>query len=333
MPVGYRTFDQIDLNDIWYGGGGAGIQNAIDLYRTVEMPVIRALAMPHDETIMRYAVSDKNGFQKLGPGQRPDRKMVQIATMYPLVNKFGYGVGTDRDTLLRSTGREVQLDFNRPFKEDPEHVLLQFLKVMMEEPGNANKGYGFYSSQFSGEEKITKPPKFQNNTFAASHTHYYRSGAASIVLADITKAKQTIRHHGHMGRLAGWINSVEQQALEDLAAWTGSIIRSPVSDAVAIQGFPESFTLLGVDWYVTEMIPSGYFLMVEVMGDESERPLVMFEPANLRGLNLFPGNQPDYPIIESFVERWMGVKVARRGAGVSVQLATAGTYVNPTFNE
>lgn len=333
MPVGYRTMDGIDLNDVWYGGGGAGIQTAVDLYRTVNLPVIDALAMKHDETIMKYGVSEKNGFQLLAPGQRPDRKLVQIATMYPRVSKYGYGVGTDLDTLRRATGREIQLDFNRPFKEDPENILLQYLKAMMIDPGNANKDYGFYNGQFSGEEKITAPPKYQNNTFAATHTHYYTTGAATIALADITKAKQTIQHHGHTGQLVAFINSVEQQAMEDLAAWTGSGLRSPVRDEVAIRGLGSTFEWLGVVWHVTEMIPSGYFLMVEAMGDESERPLVHFEPANIQGLGLFPGPQPDYPIVESFVERWMGVKVVRRGAGVSVQITTGATYTKPTFNE
>src|SRR5687768_7520067 len=120
MPPGYRTMDGIDFNDIWYGG--AGISAAVDMYRRVDVPVIAGLATPWPETIMKYGISEKNGFQVLSPGQRPDRKLITIATQYPTVTKYGYGVGTDLDTLRRSTGREVLLDLNRPMLEDPENV-------------------------------------------------------------------------------------------------------------------------------------------------------------------------------------------------------------------
>ena len=106
MPAGYRTMDGIDLNDIWYGG--AGIQAAVDLYRSVELPVITSLAMPWPEQLMKYGISQKNGFQVLGPGQRPDRKTVDIATVYPTVTKYGYATGTDLDTLRRSAQRVAQ---------------------------------------------------------------------------------------------------------------------------------------------------------------------------------------------------------------------------------
>lgn len=336
MPQGYRTLDGIDLNDIWYGPGqnGAGIAGAVDMYRRVDIPVLRSLAMPWGRKLIKYAISEKNGFQRLAPGQRPDRKNVQMATQFPVVEKRGYGVGTDLDTLQMSTGREITLDLNRPMEEDPELVFLLMLQVMMKDPGTANKKYGFWNGTFASEEELTTPPKFQNNSFAASHNHYYRTGAATIRIADITEAKKTIRHHGNSGALAGFINSVEQQALEDLASFTASsLTRSPVSDAVAVNGFQDAFRLLGVDWFVTEMIPAGYFLMAEFSPSESRRPLVEYAPENMAGLRLHPGNNPNYPLVESYFDRWIGHKVLNRGAGVAVQIATGSGYTDPTFNE
>ena len=334
MPDGYRTLDQIDFNDIWYGS--AGIQAAVDLYRSVDLSIILGLAMPWPEALLKYGISEKNGFQRLGPGQRPDRKIVDIATLYPVVDKHGYGVGTDIDTLQRSSGREIVLDIGRPIREDPEFVLGRFLKVMMLNPGSNNAGFGFYNGQFSAEEKLAAPPKFEQNSFASGHTHYLTSASSGdLTLPDITNSKATIRHHGNKGPLAGFINSAGVQVLEDLALFTSSsIIRSPISDDVAVNGFGDRFMLLGVAWHVSEMIPDGYFLIVEVNGAEIERPLVMFEPANMRGLRLHPGPQNDYPLIESYFDRWMGVKVWQRGAGVCVQYsapASSAVFDNPTF--
>lgn len=333
MPKGYRTMDGIDLNDIWYGG--AGIAAAVDMYSAADLPLINALALPWPEQIMKYGISERNGFQVLGPGERPDRKIVTVATAYPVVTKYGYGVGTDLDTLQRSTGREIMLDMNRPMQEDPEHVLTRFLDKMMTDPGTSNAGYGFWNGQFAAEEQLTAPPRYQQQTFVAGHSHYLTSATNSVlILNDLIAQKQTIRHHGSKGPILGFINSDTVQVLEKLAQFTStSLIRSPITDAIAVQGFTDAFQLMGVIYHVSELIPANYVLMVESNSAETERPLIMYEPASMRGLRLHPGPQNDYPLIESFWDRWFGLKVFRRGAGASLFFGVhGGSYASPTFS-
>jgi len=323
--------DGIDLNDIWYGG--AGIQNAVDLYRSVELPLITSLALPWAEQIMKYGISAKNGFQVLAPSERPNRKTVDIATVYPTVTKYGYGVGTDLDTLQRSTGREVMMDLNRPMQEDPENVLMQFLQVMLSgaDAQSSNSLYSFYNGQYASEEKITAPPQYQQQTFSSAHTHYFAK-SGGLASTDFTDIKQTIREHGHKGNIVAFLNSTAVQALEDLAAFTSaSIIRSPISDQVAVQGFNDVFQIWGITFHSTEMMPNGYILFCETAQAETGRPLIMFEPANMRGLRMHPGPMNDYPLIESFWDRWMGVKVFQRGAGAVLYYGVSGTYATPTL--
>jgi hypothetical protein len=335
MPTGYRTLDGIDFNQILYGP--AGLQPALDLYRSVDLPIIRALAMPWGERLYKYYLSEKNGFQRLGPVQRPDRKIVVEATMTPFVEKFGYGVGTDLDTLRRSTGQQVMADLARPMKEDPEHVLTQFISKMMTNPGTNNAGYGFYNGQFATEEKLTAPPNFRQRSFPSDHNHYLTSKTATdLAVEDFTAVKETIRHHGHNGALAGFLNANGVRVLEELAAFdNGSIIRSPISDQTAVLGFNDIFTIWGITFHSTEVVPDGYVLVVETNpSDETGRPLVLFEPDNIKGLNMYPGPNPNYPLIESYWDRWMGVKVFQRGAGVALQYSTpsvATVYDDPVF--
>lgn len=331
MAQGYVTTDGIDFNEIYY----RGLVQAMDMYRRVELPVLSNLAEPAGEEIFKYGISEKNGYQPLGMGARPNRKYVQEAALYPTVKKYGYGIGSDLDTLRRSSRRQINMAIDRGFAEDPENVLLQMLKVMLKDPGTSNQRGGWYNGSFSTEEVITAPPSFQQNTFLAAHTHYYQSNSSGLTLAVLTTAKGHLKHHGNGGQPIAFINNVQVQELETLAAFTANTLtRSPISDMVAVNGFTDQFRLLGIEFYATEMMPANYMLVLDSSPLAGRRPLVMFEPANMRGLNLMPGPMNDYPLVESFFERWFGFKVWNRGGGVAIQIVnSASAYVDPTFNE
>lgn len=329
MTPGYVTTDNIDLNELWYGP----IAQIADMYKFVDLPIIGQLIQVRDLSLMKYYIAEKNGYEVIALDTRPGMKKLKEAAMYaPLPLKFAYGVGAGLDSIRLATSRMVMASIDRGFREDAENMLIQVLKKVMTEPGTANAGYGLYNGEFSTEEVITTPPQYGQNTFAANHTHYYRTGAATIALSDITAAKQTIRHHGHMGRLVGLINSNVVRTLENLALFTASTLtRSPISDQVSVFGFTDRFQLLGVEWLASENIPDGYFVMVELNEAGEDRMIVQFEPPQLGGLRLMPGPVNNYPLVESFFERFANWKIWRRGAAVSVQIATAGSYTNPTF--
>jgi hypothetical protein len=50
--------------------------------------------------------------------------------------------------------------------------------------------------------------------------------------------------------------------------------------------------------------------------------------AGLRGLRLIPGNQSNYPLIDSYYSRGFGTGVRHRGAGIVMQI-TAGAFAIP----
>ncbi len=331
MPGGYRTLDGIDWNTIWYGG----IRPAVDAYREVQLPLIQALMTPHDLTMFEYGISERNGFQRLGLGERPDRKMIAYANVYPRYAKHGYGVGTDFDTLRISRSDRIRADLQRPMKEYPEFLLTEMLKVMLTDPGTLNANYGFYNGEFSAEEKISAPPTFQQNVFGADHTHYIKNNSSGVQLSDLSMVKTHIAEHGHNGQIIAFCNSTVRQQLQDMAAFTESIIRSPVSDMVAVSGFGDVFELGGIVFHVTEMMPSAYVLFIESGATDitGMKPVIMFEPAGLSGLNLYEGPRNDYPILESFFDSFFGLKVFLRGSGVAMEIGSGTDYTSPTLYE
>jgi hypothetical protein len=323
------TLDMIDLNELWYGA----IVPVADQYQEVALPVLSSMVRMHGLDLFSYYIADDGGYQKLAIDSRPTHTQLEKAYMYARFGKFGRGVGSGLDSLRLSTGRDVTAAVDRGFKAYSEHVLRELLKVVLTNPGTSNAGYGLFNGEFSAEEKITAPPRHQMNTFAANHSHYIVSGGTTIALDDITEGKQTIRHHGHAGPILAMVNSNVVRQFENLAAFTANpMVRSPISDAVAVMGFKDRWTQLGVEWLSTEMMPDGYVLMAETSESDDERLIVQFEPPNLRGLRLMPGPINDYPIVESFFESFAGWKVWKRGAAVAMQIKASGTYENPSLD-
>lgn len=79
-------------------------------------------------------------------------------------------------------------------------------------------------------------------------------------------------------------------------------------------------------------IPLGYMAAVATAGRATNTNIVgIREHANpaLRGVVLRPGNNQNYPLIDSFYIRGMGTAVGPRGAGAVMQLVQSASYTTP----
>lgn len=81
-------------------------------------------------------------------------------------------------------------------------------------------------------------------------------------------------------------------------------------------------------------IPSGYVVAAATAGQSSDLNIIGIredEDANLQGLILKPGNNNNYPLIDSHFIRGLGAGVRQRGAAAIMKLdATGGAYTVPT---
>ncbi len=79
-------------------------------------------------------------------------------------------------------------------------------------------------------------------------------------------------------------------------------------------------------------VPSGY--VTAIASGAQSAPLGFREhtqPGGLRGLQLFPGSDNAYPLIESYYSRGFGVGVKRRGAAAVLQITEAAEYTSPSI--
>lgn len=210
-------------------------------------------------------------------------------------------------------------------------------------------------------------PTFDGQSFNGStHTHYLSTGSAQAHIfdpGDFQAAATHVEHHGYT-RAAGYIVFFlmnPEDAQSTIAQFARGVTFGGVNsvyDFIPSAGqnlvfqLPPGFTLVGGipqnlfaglnvmgTWgqymvVTNSQIPAGYFAAIASAGGSTATNVVgIREHANpaMRGLVLRPGNNNNYPLIDSFYIRGLGSAVGPRGAAAIMQNAT--TYAVPTAFE
>lgn len=207
-------------------------------------------------------------------------------------------------------------------------------------------------------------PNYKGQTFAGSHQHYLATGSTQAWIfdpQDVLDLAGTVEHHGYT-RAAGYnivilMNPTDcaatvQRYVRGVAFSTSTVVSTfdfiPSTGQNLVMQLPPGFTLVGgipqntfggLDvagtWgqYLIVMdaqIPAGYMVAVATAGRSVNTNIIgVREHANagLRGLVLRPGNNMNYPIIDSFFIRGLGTGVRLRG-GAAVMF-NAAAYAVP----
>lgn len=242
---------------------------------------------------------------------------------------------------------------------------LQFDQVMKALFNNANRSAGINGIAYTVTALYNADsgyiPPYQGTTFDGStHTHYIASGAASLDSTDLDQGAALVQEHGFSAAAGytivilanktegdviktfrrGVVNNNAQTAVYDFipAAGTGFLLPSGWDVA---SGSQPGASFAGMDvlgmygpYLIVQNnnIPSGYLAFLASAGRNSQLNIVgIREPvqASLKGLIQKPGNNSNYPLIDSFFIRGLGAGVAQRGAG-AIMKVTAGGYTVPT---
>lgn len=212
--------------------------------------------------------------------------------------------------------------------------------------------FGFYN----GDTEV--PPAYKSTTFTAPHNHYLTSQGA-VASATLTPAVSehllsNISEHGYTYqagyKLVLWVNKQEADIIKTWRAGVGGALWDFIPDPSTYGGgfyVPTDQRLVGAPqgrvegqvgtygpWHVVEeeLIPAGYMVGIATGGTNNiSNPIGIREHKNprYRGLKVIPGNNNDYPLIESYYQRGLGTGIRHRGAGAVYQISGNANYTTP----
>jgi hypothetical protein len=203
----------------------------------------------------------------------------------------------------------------------------------------------------------TVPPEYNGVTFLGTHTHYFTSGSATLDGVDVQVLVNHVKHHGYGvapgSRIIVFANPAEMDVIRGFKAGVGTPASPfdfiPAADAPAFMSTaqiigdrpPASLGAIKIDGsfgpaFISEngLIPAGYLLAVATDGPNSPSNVVAIrEHANstARGLLRYPGNDNDYPLVQSYFARGFGTGVRQRGGAAVLQVTAAGYTVPAAY--
>lgn len=208
----------------------------------------------------------------------------------------------------------------------------------------------------------TIPPTYKNNVFDGTHNHFKTTGSQGVNSAALEPSDLDVlviddfASHGYSQdngyRIVAMVNSAVGNTIRTFRAGTngarydfipavgqpGQLITltqqivgqaqiANTLDGLNVIGNYGPVAIVQDDW-----MPTTHVFTFATGGPASlGNPVGLREHANanLRGLRLVKGRQPEYPLIDSFWAVGFGTGVRQRGGGIVLQLASGSTYAPP----
>lgn len=349
-----ESADGTNLNAIW-----GEIQQTLDLWNRQRDSLLSQLTFNVTSPIDVVAVPSDAEFEEASEYGQPkgirgfssfnrgyDFKFYDLAVRYTWMYLASASTQQIRNQANMAMEADNRLMFNKVMKtlfnpSNLQGIADQNIPVTV---------YKFYN----GDGEV--PPKYKNNTFTGTHTHYSTTQAlatsATLVPAVLDALETDFIRHGY-GPASGTklVLMVNRQEGAIMRSWRvangakydfipssnygGGVIMPANSGIIARpQGeLPGQFGTYGPFHLVEEdYTPPGYLALLASGGpDNFNNPIGIREHtnANLRGLKIIPGARSDYPLTDSFYRRGFGTGIRQRGAGFIVQVSGNASYTVP----
>lgn len=361
-----RTRDGQDLNAIW-----AGFADILSTFNAQRTPLVDLLSFSVTNVIEDIVDAGTERLEEatefgIPRSVRPAPVVTQRAfpfKWYDMRQAYTFQFLAGNGNTEGASSQQIDAVMQMALEADNR---LQFELVMKALFNSANRTTTLQNTAYTvtalynADPQAVIPP-YNGVTFTPStHTHYVKSGAATLDSTDLDDLVGLTAEHGFDQAngytpliLAnktetnviktfrrGVTNNNAAVAVYDFIPATGTGFLLPVGWEVAAGGQAGN-TFAGMNvvgtygpYLIIEhgQIPSGYLVCGASAGRSTNLGIVGLREhsqASLRGLVLRPGNNAAYPLIDSFFIKGMGSGVARRGQAAVMQLGVPGSYTVP----
>lgn len=320
------TSDQVDVNELW-----VDYQQSLEDYNATSNGLASMLSFRTTDktfTVLQGAFE----FEDYADYTLPDSQDVGIHEVSIGIKDFDMRSAYTWARILETTQEELDARHAGALQADQRLQLKQILRAVLTKEGMTLGGVtapAFYNAD--GEV----PPPVKNTTFTGSHTHYLASTGSTLAAGDLDRMEADLVHHGFETNLVLMVNRQETTVIEGFAKFVPNASSNHDANLVNLAGDPyfgkyRRFLLLEEDW-----IPPGYLFAFSRQGgaNSPQNPVAFRESTNpqAQGLILQRGNNPEYPLADSFYYRKFGTGIRQRGNGAVMQVTSGSTYTSPVL--
>lgn len=353
------TSDGIDLNALWNS-----FAESISIYNEVMDDLIALLTYPVTipvEPVVQIGETTFEEATELGVPRGAGLPMEVFQMGYDLRhydkrNAFSWMFLADADA------RQVEAIHNAVLWADKRLVFRKIMEALFDNRTRRanirNQAYPVYPLYNADG---VAPPRFKNNTFTDTHSHYVISHNSVVDSSDLDDLNELISEHGYSPQAGTAFlllaNKAETDAIRQFrrgvvnnngASAAFDFIPSATQPAMIL---PNAEGLLGNQpapsfgglavigsygfWNIVEedYIPAGYLLGIGYGGRFALGNTVglrQHQNPQMQGLRIIAGNYQRYPLIDGFYARSFGTGVRQRGGAAIMQIKASGAYDIPT---
>ena len=352
------TSDGIDLNALW-----DSFAESIAIYNEAMDDLIQLLTYPVTQPIEPVVQIGEASFEEAS-----EMGIARGAGLPVEVFQMGYDLRyyDKRNSytwmfLADADARQVEAIHTAILWADKRLVFRKIMEAIFDNrirrANIRNQAYDVYPL-YNGDG--APPPRFKNNKFDQTHSHYMISNNTTVDSSDLEDLMEQLTHHGYSPEAGtAFLLLVSKAEASEIRKFRRGVINNngmsagydfipaPTQPAMILpnaegmlgnQPAPFFGNLLVIGsygfWNIVEdsYIPDGYMLGVAYGGRFAlGNPVGLRQHANpgMQGLRIIPGNNQRYPLVDGFYARAFGTGVRQRGGAAIMQIKASGEYEIP----
>lgn len=342
LASNFQTVAQFGEDRLWE----QSIQPLLDAHNRIMLGMISDLAEPTTDRQRRYGTTDVMTMTETSEMGRPDAQKVAPGAVagFPMRSYQG-SIQWTRKYFLNASVAEVMGQVTAMTDADRNRVILEIKRALFT-PTN----YTFEDHLVDHLNQIPLAIKALLNADGlgipagpngeifdgTTHTHYLAT--ASLVVANLVAALETVLEHYSAGEAVIYINRAQETVVRGLAgfnaliqanivpATTAPAILSPRFDTIQLYN-RQIGDFNGAEVWVKPWVPSGYIV---IWIRNQPKPMVIRSRTATSNQLVLAIEDEKYPLRARTYEREFGVGIWNRMAA-SVLYTGGGTYTAPTL--